>query len=206
MVSTTYDEKQLRRRLAAIPHLAAFAFASACAARLENTARSKRPDDSDKALLGRSVDSLLACLDREESCRELVSEDELLSLMPDEDESDVSFAVSEDAAAAALYSLRFWRDCNIDNAVWAARRAYETADREVLASINTFEVGPNEEEYALNHPIVQTEIRRQLRDLDEVSSLPSNAADEWVGIVRRARSENILLPDGDSGANATMSN
>lgn len=91
--------------------------------------------------------------------------------------------------------LRATRDCDPQNAVWAARRSYETADREVLRTLNVGEIGDSEEAYALQHPVVQTELQRQSRDLDAVSGIDANAPAEFVTVVARARSEKILLYD-----------
>lgn len=195
-VSISFDEEQLHQRLSNLPRLAAVAFATASAARLENTARSLSADEDLKILLSQNLDALLGYLGTGSPFDTLAAEEDLLAAMPDEyTNPDLPSAVAEDAAAAAVYTLRVIREGDPQNAVWAARRAYETADRVVLSTLNVGEVGDSQEAYILQHPLVQTELERQLRDLDLISEVDGDATAELIAVVARARSENILQYD-----------
>ena len=192
-----FDEEQLRERLSVLPQLAAVAFAAACAARLENTTRNLNTHEDLKILLSRTMDAIVAYLGRGSPFDALAAEGDLLAAMPDEDANpDLPSAVFEDAAAAAVYMLRAARNGDPQDAAWAARRAYETADREVISTLNVGEVGDSEEAYVLQHPVVQVELQRQARDLDAVSGIDGGQSAELIAVVSRARAENILLPDG----------
>jgi hypothetical protein len=192
-MSVRFKEQRLRERLSNLPRLAAVAFAAACAARLENTARNVAIDEALKDLLSRTMDAIGVHLETGLPFDTLAAEEELLTAMPDEDANpDLPSAVAEDAAAAEVYTLRVTRDGEPQNSIWAARRAYETADREVVGTLNVGAVGQSEEKYVLQHPVVQTELQRQLRDLEAVSLAGGEAPAELIAIVSRARSENIL--------------
>lgn len=193
LVSIRFEENQLRERLSVLPQLAAVAFAATCAVRLENTARSLNANERANEPLSRSVEGVVAYLGNGFPFDTLAVEEELAVVMPDEDSSPgLTAAVVEDAAAAMIYTLRAIREDDPQNVVWAARRAYETADREVLSALNVGSVGEFEEEYILQHPVVQTELQRQLRDLNAVFEVAGDVSVKLVAIVARARSENIL--------------
>lgn len=195
-VSHCFDEERLRERLSILSRPAVVAFAAACAARLENTAGNLSKEQELKLLLSRTLDTAIAYLDSRLPFDTITPEENLLSAMPDEDaDPELSSAVAEDAAAAAVYTLRTIRDGDFQNAAWAARRAYETADREVLSTLNIGAIGDSEEAYVLQHPVVQTELQRQARDLDAISEIEGHAAAELIAVVARARSEDILLRD-----------
>lgn len=195
-MSVGFDEEALRERLSVLPQDAAVAFAAACAARLTNTANGLSINEDLKRLLSHTMDAIIAYLGSGSPFDTLAAEEDLLAAMPDEDENpDLPSAVVEDAAAAAVYTLRATRDSDPQNAAWAARRAYETADREVLGTLNVGEVGDSEEAYILQHPVVQTELQRQSRDLGAISEIDGEAPAELIAVVTRARSENILRYD-----------
>ena len=120
-------------------------------------------------------------------------EEKLLSAMPEEDtDPDLSSAVAEDAAAAAVYTLRLLHDGNSQNAIWAAQRAYETADRGALLRIGLRQIHRSNEKSILNHPIVQMELQRQSRDQNSLSDAIEES-DKSVAVVLRSRGENILV-------------
>ena len=193
MVSFRFEENKLREQLSTLPKRDAVAFAVACTARVENTARNLNAILEATLPMSRYLEAVVAYLGNGASLDTLAAEEELLLVMPDEDSNpDLVAAVVEDATAAMIYTLRAIRSGDPQNVVWAARRAYETADREVLSSLNVGVVSGSEEEYALHHPIVQTELQRQSRDLDAVSEVAGSSSAELVAIVSRARTENIL--------------
>lgn len=195
-MSISFEEEQLHGRLSILPRLAVVGFAAACAARLENTARGLKANEDLVMLLSRTTDAVISYLGSGSAFDIGAAEEELLAAMPDEDANpDLPSAVAEDAAAAVVYTLRATRDGDPQNAVWAARCAYETADREVLRTLNVGEIGDSEEAYILQHPVVMTELQRQSRDLDAVSGIDGNVPAEFIAVVAKSRSENILLHD-----------
>lgn len=84
-VSIRFEEEQLRERLSTLPQLAAVAFAAACAARLENTARGLTTAEDLEILLLRTMDAVIAYLGSGSPFDTLAAERDLLVAMPDED-------------------------------------------------------------------------------------------------------------------------
>ncbi len=96
--------------------------------------------------------------------------DACMQLIPQEDlrqwENGQTYA--ENAATSVVYALRCRQTGKSEEALWAARRAYETLDTFV---INTEDIDtniPGVEARMLSHPLIQAELGRQQRDLDEL--------------------------------------
>jgi hypothetical protein len=191
-VTIAIDEDRLERRLAILSHAQVITFASTCAARLEKTAIELSSADT-LASVTTVIEAISFYLSARIEFDSNSFEEELLQTMPDEDENpDFVSAVIEDAAAAGVYALRTVRDGSARDAVWAARRAYDTADRRVLQMLNVDEIGVSEEAYILQHPVVQAELQRQERDISALEALESDDRMAMETMIRRARNENIL--------------
>lgn len=194
-MTLSFDREGLCERLSALPPIAALAFAAACAARLENTARSMSADEGLNRLLAQSLDAAIAFVSRGLPFDTLAAEQALLAAMPDEDACpDLASAVADDAAAAAVYVLRLIRDGDPRDGMWAAERAYDIADEAVLRDMNVAVVDQAVEARLLRHPVVRTELERQSRDLDSVSRIGAGPAG-LTAVIETARRENILLTD-----------
>jgi uncharacterized protein YjaG (DUF416 family) len=98
--------------------------------------------------------------------------EEVMELIPDENESwdEETQPYAEDAAAALAYALRGRRNGDPQEAAWAARRAYEATDHLVMAATNATLGGPAARAIIAN-PMIQAELRRQQRDLLELSRM-----------------------------------
>jgi hypothetical protein len=192
-VMLRFDERELGGRLSRLPKVSTACFAASCAARLENTSRTLSVDRNLQKLLAETLNAIVAYVGSGTPFDMLSAEEDLLASMPDEDTNpDFHSAVAEDAAAATVYTLRVIREGLSQDAVWAAMRAYAAADREVMGTLNTGEVGVSEQAYILQHSIVQTELQRQLRDLNAVLDAGAHDSGALVPVVMRARSETIL--------------
>jgi hypothetical protein len=95
---------------------------------------------------------------------------EAMKLIPGED--DVPWGLErntvEDAASATAYALRCRRNGMSQEAVWAARRANEFLDDFVINDNNINPNGAAAETLILAHPLIQAELARQIRDLEEL--------------------------------------
>lgn len=175
MATLSFNELELVRKLELIPSRLRAAFASACAER-QLVAYAKR-----MAQMGKSdPDVLGAILARlwNDLAGESMSDGEIqqridccMKLVPHED--DVTWAaehqaVAEDATSAVAYALRCRRNGQAQEAAWAARTAYEALDYVVISrgKINTNLAGA--EDRVLSNSLVQAELVRQERDLDEL--------------------------------------
>ena len=78
-------------------------------------------------------------------------------------------AAAEDAAAALTYALRCRGTGAAEEAAWAARRGYEAIDHYVINLEAKPVKGDPSEEQVLAHPLIQQELARQKRDIDELT-------------------------------------
>jgi hypothetical protein len=91
-------------------------------------------------------------------------------LIPPEDDGwdDVERAYAEDAAAALGYAFRARMTGDPQEAAWASRRAYEAIDHFVQGKSS----GTTLDDAAiLSHPLVQSELARQERDLNDLAAM-----------------------------------
>lgn len=94
----------------------------------------------------------------------------VLELIPDDDNGSPFFcAQADDAAAALAYALRSLSDPSSREAAWAAKRSYESADNLVIGRPDV-EIGGSAEEAILQDPLIQSELSRQLEDLELAAS------------------------------------
>lgn len=95
------------------------------------------------------------------SCMELISREDAEPWVSDQE-------VADDALAALAYALECRRTGLGKEAAWAARRSYETLDTYVINHENIDTNIPGAEAQVLAHPLVQAELARLQRDLDEL--------------------------------------
>ena len=172
-----YDESAIITALEQFPVRLRATFAALCAERLLPA----------YILFGEQIDAcdsraLIAILQRiwqylegnEMSAEELQTNlDTCIDLIPKEDEGEwvEQKAYAEDASSAVAYALRTIQNGEPQEAAWAARHAYETLDYYL-----TYREGPHttdisEIERTMTHPLVQAELLRQQRDLDDLRKI-----------------------------------
>jgi hypothetical protein len=102
-----------------------------------------------------------------------------MSLLPnDEPEGLEQQAYANDAVASVAYAIRARLTGDCQEAMWAARRAYEALDHYVIARSNPIIVEPDAEDRITAHPLVQAELRRQRADLSQLQEAAMNLANE----------------------------
>jgi uncharacterized protein YjaG (DUF416 family) len=169
----TFDESVLAQRLERLPTTSRVAFAAACAQRMAPSYERyfNRTGTGDPALFKELLSRLWTDLAGQRMSDPEIDRDlgRAESLLPPEDDPWVpEYAAADDAAAALAYSFESRRKGAAKDAVWAARRAYETLDDYVITHENIDTSAPGAELEVLNHPLVQAELARQSRDLDEL--------------------------------------
>ena len=102
-------------------------------------------------------------------CTELIPSD-------DDESLDVETAYAENASAALAYALTSLKKGNSQEAMWSAEQAYEALDHFVVNRDNVNLNALGAEGQILADPLIQAELARQLRDVDELLG----AADEDV--------------------------
>lgn len=122
-----------------------------------------------------------------------------MTLLPDDEESAASEAemLRDDATAALVYGLRTAVNGEAREAAWAARRAYDAADRRALSDSGVSLEEADAEAKLLRHPAIQDELANQsqdLHDLEEFARKPSTATQTAVwALIERAREEGDRL-------------
>jgi hypothetical protein len=171
MALLQFSEEELREILVHLPQVRITAFAAACASRLaREVSHLERGTEADQALTDAGV-ALWRKIDSGHSFDSESVEARLMGVMPDElADGEFTAAVVEDATASMVYAMRSCRSDNVQNAAWAARRVYETADRYASGFLNEFEYGESAEAQILQNPVVQLELSRQARDLTLLQS------------------------------------
>ena len=170
-----YNEAELKKTLDALPNKLRVAFALLCAERLAPAyvPFSKRNGRNPEGLA-----SLLERLWQDLEGREMSKEDvqarldQSLDLVPDEDEIWIGLPFyAGDAAAAVAYAFSVRLTGDSQDAAWAARRAYEALDHFVIHKLGiNFDIAGAEEQVVMD-PIIQRELGRQRRDLEELRLL-----------------------------------
>jgi hypothetical protein len=118
-------------------------------------------------------------------------------LVPEEDDSWVDeCAFAQHAAAAVAYALRCRLSEGAQDAGWAARQVYEALDLWVTTRDNVDLNAPGAEEKVLADPLIQAELRRQARDLQELGTIDEDGVRAGAPRIRqRAESEGSSVFD-----------
>ena len=120
--------------------------------------------------------------------------DECVEQVPDEDgaPSEVPFSkwISDalDCSSAVVYALRAWASGDPQEALWAAKAEHTVMFdlAEELRDIRVGSGGPAAVSATEEHPVVQAELRRHARDLEELLGRETSTADLSQRIRARA--------------------
>ena len=174
MNNLNYDEQRLVEGLEGLPHQLRVAFATACAERLLPA----YTDFSERTRMGDSKEltSILERLwvDLEGNAMTSAEVEEAIAkcmtlVLPLENKPLIAGqTAAEDAGAALCYALRCRKTGDSQEAAWAGRRAYEALDEFVISREKIDTNQPGGEQQALSHPLIQAELGRQRRDLNEL--------------------------------------
>jgi uncharacterized protein YjaG (DUF416 family) len=190
MTYLRYDERELIRKLDQLYPAAKVAFAAACAQRqlpcyiIFSNQTGRGDSDTLSAILERVwLDALGSKMSDEEALLEL---DRCMALIPEEDEEPwvIEQVYAGDAASAVAYALRTRNTGASQEAAYAARVAYEALDHHVINRL-----GVDGDDRVLKHALVQAELARQHRDLDELRKHAGATAEMIAHIRDRARVE-----------------
>ena len=183
-----FNESALVGELRELPPPYRVAFAAACAERLFPAyvtfcERAGRGDPGGLAEMLRSVwTDLLG--DKPDPARLRDELNRCMALIPGDDDEpwveDQPYA--DDAASALAYTLGALQADDPQQAAWAARRAYEALDYQV-----THCLGIEDEVQVAEHAIVQAELLRQRRDLDDLRTANGRSTEVIVRLRDRAR-------------------
>jgi len=117
--------------------------------------------------------------------------------VPDEDSEETSTDdIADDSIAAVLYAAQSALGQDPRTAAWAARRAYEAADRHAAKRLNEAEYTESLEQRVLSSKVVQNELSRQRRDIAAlVNAHSSGSSKVFESLKSRADREEVLSSD-----------
>jgi Protein of unknown function (DUF416) len=181
-----YEEGRLRERLDELSGPRRTMFAAACAERLLPLLAAH--DRTAAAWFRDTLDSVWRASSEPPGDAGLLQTlaAEALERIPDEDAArPISFAVAENAATATVYAVRTALSGDPQDAVWAARQAYDALDVVVVESRDIDINAVDAELEVLADELVQDELLRQQRDLETLGS--ESASDVKIAAALRAR-------------------
>jgi uncharacterized protein YjaG (DUF416 family) len=171
-----YDESKLIKTVDLLPKLLRTAFAALCAERLlpAYLAFAERLEPEDRADVASILNRLWSDLEGDKISLQVVQEnrDACLALLGPEDEGEWSDlrAYGEGALAAVAYALYTRLSGKSEEAVLSARCVYEALDY-FVNNEDGIDASQLAEEDILAHPLIQQELARQWRDLDDLVKL-----------------------------------
>jgi hypothetical protein len=89
----------------------------------------------------------------------------------------VEQASAEDASAAVVFALTCRQNGNSQEAMWSAQRAHSAIDQFVIDREHIDVIPRGARERILAHPLIQAELARQRRDIDELLAAAAADAD-----------------------------
>lgn len=191
-----YDEDMMMVRLRGMNARSRTAFAAACAERLLPAYRifAVRKEHGASAVLEEALAMLWKTLSGTalEGIEYAAEAEKCEALVPGEDEEQET-AYAQNAVAAVAYALRTFVTGDAQEAIWAARQGYEAADLRVVRQGGLDLNAPGSEDLILSHPIVQAELTRQERDLQELAEASNDDLPRLISELReRAKRESFF--------------
>jgi uncharacterized protein YjaG (DUF416 family) len=173
-------------------------FATSCAERLMPAYRLFHTEigGGDPVAMSRALEDLWANPVLPEVHEEVYEQqlEKIMGLIPQDDEIGASWSeqaiYAQDSGTSLAYALRARLTGEPQEAAWAARVAYAALDNFVIIREDIDTNKPGGEQRLISHPIVQAELRRQQRDLDELLNSSGQDVQEIALRFRdRARAE-----------------
>ncbi len=205
MATLHFNEQWLIKKLNELSPLLRVLFAAIAAERLSPAYLnySRLTGRGDPAALSAALERLWRDIEGERMDGEEVQEnlEQVMKLLARQNDNSwiPEQARAEDAAAAVAYALRCRENGQSTELAWAARRAYEAVDHFVIAKTGVDISRPGANEAVLSSSLVQAELVRQQRDLNE---LLARYRDDVVGLAQsmraRALAESKIIFNGNT--------
>jgi hypothetical protein len=178
------------QQLDRLPPRSRVAFAASCTQRmteacqryLGQTGRNDRATTCDAAL--DYVWNHVLMTPEKDSIDRLLAE--VMVLIPDQDAPGWTplTAYAEDGLAALAYCVQCLQSMDSQHAAWAARRVYEAMDCFVSCRDYKSTDGPQDDMRTLGDSVVQAELKRQARDIDDLGDAGKSLSQEFLDKLR----------------------
>ncbi len=193
-----FDEAELVAKLNLLPKAFRVIFATACAERLIPAYRlfNTESGDGDPVAMNQALEDLWSNPVLPEVHKEVYEQqlEKVMRLIPRDDETGKSWTMqatyAQDSGMSLAYALRARISGEPQEAAWLALVAYEALDHFLINREDIDTNKPGGEQKVISNPIVQAELRRQRRDLDELLNSSGQNVQEIAFRFRdRARAE-----------------
>ncbi len=193
-----FDEASLVAELRHLPVAFRVIFATACAERLMPAYRlfHTQSGAGDPVAMSRALEDLWSNPVLPEVHEEIYEQqlEKIMGLIPRDDEIGASLTekatYAQESGMSLAYALSARLTGEPQEAAWAARVAYEALDNFVINREDIDTNKPGGEQKVISHPIVQTELGRQRRDLEQLLDSSGQNVQEIAFRFRdRARAE-----------------
>jgi hypothetical protein len=183
MPTLEFDERKLLTELEQLTDRLRAAFAAACAERQFQcyVRYSEISKNGDHHKLARALGCIWEDLGKAQADHTALERqlEVCMSLLPSGEVDELDHRVfAENAVASVAFAIRARITGVSQEAVWAARRAYESLDHYVTNRLNPIIIEPNVEARILAHPLVQAELERQQVDLSQLHAAATTSAGE----------------------------
>lgn len=192
----TFQEELLRRGLEGLPSGSRVAFAAGCAQRIADVYRHflTQGGKGGRATVCDDALNYVWTHVRNPPDKEIVDRAvaDVMAFIPDQDAPGWTplTAYAEDALSALAYCLTCLRSGDAQDAAWAGRRVYEAIDYFVTTRDDVMPDDPAAEARVLADPLVQAELERQARDLQDLRLAANSLSERMLSdLQRRSESE-----------------
>lgn len=200
----SFNQQELIAVLKQLPLILRVAFAAACAERQLPAYRLFLREDQalEQNDLVRALDDVWKNPSRDNKMELQQQLQECMKLIPQEDAvSQYTGPTShaQEAGISAVYALRTRISGEAQDAAWSAQTAYESLDNFVINREGIDTNQPGGEARVLSHPLIQAELLRQQRDLNELYDIGDANNQHFITRIRdRARAESAIFFGSES--------
>jgi hypothetical protein len=194
MTDFVYDEDLLIDKLEKLPARLRVTYAATCTERLFPAY--ERYHEKSPKMIEHNLEALLERLWLDVSGEPMSDSevengiDECMNEIQDINDSDWIDEAAEGAASSLCYALRCRKSGEAQEAAWATRPLYDTLDHFVINKEDIDINEPGAEDRVLAHPLMQAELARQHRDLEELLLFENENIVDLVSRLRqRAKTE-----------------
>jgi uncharacterized protein YjaG (DUF416 family) len=171
-----FDEEELVAKLRRLPIAFRVIFATACAERLMPAYRLFYTEvgDGDPVAMSRALQDLWSNPVLPEVHEDVYEQqlEKIMGLIPQDGKLGASWSdqaiYAQDSGMSLAYALRARLTGEPQEAAWSAQVAYSALDNFIINREGIDTNKPGGEQKVISHPIVQTELGRQQRDLNEL--------------------------------------
>lgn len=192
-----YDEPALAAELDQLSPAARTAFAAACAERLLPAYRQylEGGGSGDVGTVEGAIRTAWEAVSG--PIGNVIEHEEAVDALQPDDDDPLEAGLAENALAAVVYALRVARSGTAQDAAWAARQVYEALDLWISTRDDVDFNVAGAEERVLGDPLIQEELARQRRLVDQLRMMSAEQLSADAASLRAAARSSSWPPAPD---------